>query len=376
MIAKAIKYFLFLILVSVFWIPLFLKHFPIIKEVKLEGYFEIPDSAFILSDTNWLNGNFQEKYQKWYNYNMGLHRTGVRLSNQLNYYTKEQPPNVVIAKEDELMGQEYIEAYLGKDFIGVDSVERECVRMRQLKDTLDKHRIRFFVVIAPNKSRVRANLIPDFFHPEIRMPGNYEYYLKGFNKHGIPVVNFEKWFETKHDTSRYPLFCNLGIHWSNYGAMLCADSLFNYIERTLDKPINHVWLRDIIVSNKPERTDDDLMKVMNLLIPLKPREKLANFWWDLPIDSGKTRPDVMAIGDSFYWNIINFGMTKYFSDSSVFLYYNSEVFYYKGDPKFVDKIDLKKEILSKKIIFMLYSEPNLRHSWNGFTEKALVALSK
>ena len=84
----------------------------------------------------------------------------------------------------------------------------------------------------------------------------------------------------------------------------------------------------------------------------------------------------MAIGDSFYWNIINYGLTKYFSDSSSYLYYNATAYFLVGDPKPITQIDLKKEINKKKIIFCMYSEPNLKHSWNGFAEQVLSALNK
>ena len=101
MFKKIIKYFFFAFLVGVFWIPFTIKQFHLLKEEKLEGYFEIPDSSFILSDTSWLSGGYQKKYEKWYNYNMGLHLTGVRFANQLNYWMYEQAVNTVLARSEE-----------------------------------------------------------------------------------------------------------------------------------------------------------------------------------------------------------------------------------------------------------------------------------
>jgi len=366
-----IKYFLFISLMGLLWAPHLWKQADIIKEKPLKGYFEIPDSTFILNDTNWFSGSFQNKYEKWFNYNMGLHITGVRINNQINFWMKEHFPGVVIGKENEFMESNYIDAYLGKDFIGADSIERECTRIHILKDSLEKKGIRFFVAIAPNKSRSRAKYIPDFYTPEIRKKGNYEYYLEGFQKHGILFVDFQKWFELIDDTSRYPIYSNLGVHWGNYGAMLCSDSLLKYIQSLVGRKINIPVIRKVFFSEEPGESDYDLANVYNLMFNIKPRDPYVGFSWDFVQDTTNYFPDVMVVGDSYYWNIMNFGIPKLFSKNFRYLYYNSMAYYNDGQSKPVEQLDIKKEVFSQKVVFYLYTEPNLKNLGNGFAGEVL-----
>lgn len=378
MTLKALKYFLFLILLAAFWCPLLMNYYPLISEKKLVGYFEIPDSAFILSDTSWLSGNFQEKFEKRYNYSMGMHRTGIRLNNQLNFWMGEQSSTIVVGKENNLMDPAYIASYLGKDFLGKDSIERECERIQQLQSLLKQNGIEFFIVIAPNKSRIYKEHIPDFYHPEKRIPGNYEHYIEGFKKHDINHINVQEWFEQAKDTSRYPLFTNLGVHWSVYGGLLFTDSLLNYIEKKTNRKLNKIKLKSITELDTAQATDDDLYKLMNLIFPIKQKKKFAYMDREFPLDSANQRPQLLAVGDSYWFTVANFGVPRlFFGDSTSYFYYNSTAYFdHNIANRPVSEVDFDKIVMKNNIILLIYSEPNLKLSWNGFVEKTLAELRK
>lgn len=363
-------------LIGILWIPFLLEKSHFIEEKKLEGWFEIPDSTFKLNDTSWFDVVYQEKYEKWYNFNMGLHTTGVRLSNQIDYWTLQQKQNVIIGKNNELMGQDYIYSYLGRDFVGQDSIEKECIRIRQLQATLKKHGIDFFIVIAPNKTRIYNQHIPDFYHPENRKPGNYESYVEGFKKFGINQLNVQSWFEHAKDTSRYPLFTNLGVHWSIYGGMRFTDSLLRYTANLSGRKLNHLKLSFVRQTDTADATDNDLEKTMNLLFTIKPNKKFAYIEREPIIDSTNERPRLLAVGDSYWWTVMNFGVPRiFFADSSAYFYYNSTAFFNFGQDHPVAEVNPKHIVLSSDIILLIYTEPNLKHSWNGFVERALSSLS-
>ena len=85
-------------------------------------------------------------------------------------------------------------------------------------------------------------------------------------------------------------------------------------------------------------------------------------------DSGKTKPSVLVVSDSFYWGMFNFGISSAFTDSH-FWFYNNQV-YPEGNhgPIQVSQLNIKEEIAKHDIIVIMATEATLPSLGWGFIE--------
>lgn len=79
------------------------------------------------------------------------------------------------------------------------------------------------------------------------------------------MVNFQDWFKAIDQNSRYPLFSNLGVHWSYYSATFATDSLLGYISNLTGKKTNRIQYKEVVESTHPYDTDKDLLEVIEPL---------------------------------------------------------------------------------------------------------------
>jgi hypothetical protein len=86
-------------------------------------------------------------------------------------------------------------------------------------------------------------------------------------------------------------------------------------------------------------------------------------------DSGKTKPSLLVIADSFYWGIYGMGWGNLFTNNH-FWYYNKEIYPNNFDaPLTTDDINYREELLKFDIIIILSTDANLPNLGWGFIEK-------
>ena len=87
-------------------------------------------------------------------------------------------------------------------------------------------------------------------------------------------------------------------------------------------------------------------------------------------DLGKTRPRVLTIGDSFYWEIYCFYLSGVFKDEH-FWYYNNLVYPESStEETLTDYLDFGKEINRHDVFIIMATEANLKRMGWGFIENA------
>ena len=147
---------------------------------------------------------------------------------------------------------------------------------------------------------------------------------------------------------------------------IAADSIIRYIEkiRNIDLP-NLYWTKVDLAEAK--ESDYDIADGLNI------KFKLRSFKMGYPriqfeSESGKTKPSVLVISDSYYWGMYGFGITKAFSNSH-FWYYNKQI-YPESFEKTVETtgINLKDEIARYDVIIIMATEATLPKLGWGFIE--------
>lgn len=356
---------LFTILVLLI-VPDFQAKFNIIKTTPLKGAITVPENKYF-NVKEWFSGNYQEQKEKYLNETFGFRSLFIRINNQLAFslFSKAKANGVIVGKKNYLYEENYIKAYYGSDFIGLDSISHRMTRLKFIQDTLTKINKNLILVFAAGKGSFYPEYFPDKYKTE-KKETNYQNHVDIAKQFGVPFIDFNAFFIKNKSTSKYSLYPRYGIHWSYYGMCLVTDSLIRYIEkdRQIDMP-NVFW--DKVDLNYPQSTDYDIADGMNLLFKLK-SDKMAYPNIQFEKDSGKSKPSVLVVSDSYYWGIFNLGMSKVFSDHH-FWFYNKQIYpdSYKS-PLETNQVDLKEEISRHDVIIIMATDANLSSLGWGFIE--------
>ena len=197
---------------------------------------------------------------------------------------------------------------------------------------------------------------------------NYNYIIKALKENHISNIDYNDWFLSQKDKAKYPLMPKHGNHWSIYGAYLAADSLIRYIEVEQNIVMPKLQIKNLTMQ-PPKNEDKDIEYGINLLFKLK-SYNLAYPEITIEDTSGKTKPNVLVIGDSFYNNLQKLGITDCFNKTS-FWYYNKSVIQKNTTvPFMVSELNTSNEFKKYDVIIILATASNIKHFGWGFLENA------
>lgn len=359
----SIKHILLCIIMVFLFLPLMQENFNLSKIRPLAGDY-VPADDVPITRATWLNGKFQKQKEKFLHDHFGYHNTYIRLHNQIAFelFTKAKANGVVIGKQNYLYEDKYIEAYYGQDFAGVDSIRKKMLMISFLADTLKKLNKTFFIVFAPGKGAY----FPEFI-PENRKAAqgitNIEVYTRFAKEMNVPHIDFHSWFIKNKNTSPYPLIPRYGIHWSQYGSVLATDSILKTIEKDRNIDVSNIYWNKL-TTEKAKDTDIDIERGMNLLLRFKP-EIMAYPEVLFEDTIGKTRPSVLVVGDSYYWQIFAMGISSIFDRSDFWYYFQSAHSPRYDQTKKMKDVNVPDEINKHDVIIIMSTDIHLPElGWN------------
>jgi hypothetical protein len=365
------RYYLFIFLMFLLVVPVIQSTFRPVNEKPLKGAVTSPPNVRIkLKD--WFSAEYQGKKEEYLNESFGFRSTFVRINSQIAFtlFRKVNARGVVAGKQNYLYEENYVKAWYGADFIGTDSIARRIGRLKYIQDRLSEMNKTLVVVFAAGK----GSFYPEYF-PETNYskgPTNYETHIRAASDSGLRYIDFNRWFLEHKANSQYPLYPKYGIHWSQYGTCLVADSLIHYIEkaRNIDMP-DLTWDRVDIARARGD--DYDIGYGLNLIFKLR-RDQLAYPAIRFESGEGKTRPRVLVIADSYYWGMFNFGLSRSFSDDH-FWFYNKQVYPESFTKELTTgQLSLSDEISKHDVFILMATEANLPGFGWGFPEAAYKIL--
>ncbi len=370
--AKKIALF---VIVALLFVPLLQNRLYIFRIPPLNGDFVLPEKP-PLEKAGWLSGDFQAQYDPYLEQRLGLHNLLVRIHNQIDYslFKKVHAEGVIIGKNNVLHERDYIRAWTGEDFIGEKTWNKKLGRLKFVQEHLKRtYGIDLVLVLEPSKARFSPETLPEGSAERKKEPSNYTYIVDKLKEMNIRFLDLNAYYLSLKDASRYDLYPKYGVHWSVYGMTRMADTIVKYIEhlRQIDMP--GFSIERIIVSDSLRDTDYDAAKPLNLLFEL-PHGPMAYPVIRFEDHKGKTRPDVLVEGDSYYWNIFNARIPDHCFNTHSFWYFNALVYpdsYY--DSTFVAGLDIKTEVEKRDVILIMTTERFLfKYDW-GFTDALFTA---
>ena len=334
----------------------------------LDGYVT-PEQGERLSLKSWFSGNFQEGFNQEVNTDFGFRNNLVRLNNEISFrlFNKSTSSYIIVGKENYLFEEWYINAHIGHDFLGRDSIRRKLHKLKQVQDTLASLGKTLITIYAPGKAAFYPEYIPNNYLNSIDST-NIETYLDLSNSIGINHIDFHSYFISQKGKHQYPIYPKNGTHWSYYSMCLAADSILKRIEhdRSIDIP-NVVW--DKIEKDVERESDYDIAKTMNLFSTIKgdsmgyPNIKVEN-------DSNLFKPKVIVISDSYYFGMFNFGLAQAFQNNRL-RYYNKQILPDSYTSELTTaEISLEEEIKNTDVIYIVCTDVNLSRLGWGYIEDA------
>lgn len=366
---------LLILLLAILFVPL-LNTFLFPKVIKrLNGAVvlaELPE----FNAKSWFAGEFQEGFESYINDNIGVRPVFVRIRNQIAYsfFDEAKARGVIRGKDDYLYELNYIRAYNGEDFIGEDSILKKVEQIKLVQDTLQKMGKSLIVCLAVGKGSYYPEYIPEDYKKSHTEETNYNYYARLLKEKGVNTVDFNKWFLDMKDTCSCMLYPKYGIHWSDYGMLLAADSLIKYTEFIHGQNMPNLELGSIKRKKKISRGDYDIASGMNLLFQLRTDAMCYPQYKWVKSDSAK-QPKVTVIADSFYWAMFNMGIGSSSFNYGGFWFYNNAIYpdSYEGNV-YVKDVDFGQKLEETDVFILMSTDANLYRFPFGFANQAVEFL--
>lgn len=329
-----------------------------------------------------------QSWQRWtethLRLNYGFHEPLTRLYNQyrwdvFNQSNQLEKKRLFIDEDGWIYESQHVEEYyagkgrhFAQDSLGMAKIfGEEALRIYQIQQILEQQGTRLFVLLLPGKEVIYPEHVPETDkYPHCKAFSATEFYHETFDRLGVNYIDVNPWFLAMKDTVDFPLYPQTGTHWSNYAALYVADSLIRYMEQLGDIRMEH-----FTIGERVERTvypDDDLEQLMNLARPLP---KTPNYYAPYTIieDSTASHPYLIAIGDSYFWNLVNatpFG--KVMGDLRYWYYFNSVYF----DPSHnnIKEVDVMRDVLDADFVMLAYCTPQIYVMSQGFSQQLLVEM--
>ena len=377
--ALAIKRFMLGLLLVMLVVPAMQAKFHFVEEAFLHGASppsEHPEFSWAALRRN----DYQPSLEKYLEDRLGLRSHLIRLRNQLSFslFRSTHASGIAVGRGGILFEIFQAQSYTGHDRLAEAVVRSRVRRLRTVQRDLARRGVLLLFVMAPNKPRFQPEDLPTGLQAAPGTVANYDLYIREMRADTVAFLDMVPLFARWKKTLPYPLFARVGTHWSGYGATLAADTLLRRLAhmgnvrfpavRTVGPPLI-VRAVDSLQGN-----DNDLAKPLNLLQNAANTPHAYRRLAFAPPQPGETRPPALFVGDSFTWGLIQFRpyLLHEFSDDTRLWYYGNNVHLVDSLITYTgwqcQRLDLRKEVESRRFIVLVVTEHNLIKQEFGFTD--------
>ncbi len=376
---KLFKHILLTSILAFLFAFYFQKKFGVFHIKPLDGIKELAVKPK-LTLKNFFNLHYQDSFNLYVKENMGFRPVLVRTFNQISFtlFHTTKAPGVVVGKNGHLFIESYINNYTGINFVGKAKADRIIKKIKTVQDSLKRFDIDLLIIFAPGKASYYPYNIPENYLLRKKDTTNYTYYSEKFKKEKINFIDFNRYFIDHKSSFVYPVYPEYGTHWTPYAYSLAMDSILHYIEqkRKIDLP-DFDYSRTYLSDSLRER-EYDIGVLLNLAKTL-PHKPMPYPDYRFYYKNGQTKPDVLAVGDSYWWCLVGDDMPYHFFKEDVYWFYNKDI--YKHNVKqetSVEKISFPNETVNRDVIIIMATEATFDLFPYGFIDKAyeVYCLSK
>lgn len=354
---KAIKYLLYFSILGCLVFPYLQKKKNFFSIAPLKGTienFEKPKLTLAALKS----GEYQEQFNKYIDHNFGARPYLIRLLNDLKFrlFHQSDAPGVVVGKYNYLYLTSYTNNYMGLNFIGQSKVDENVRKLKQIQDTLKNQGVDLIVIFAPGKASFYSEFLPEYMNKQKKAETNHSAYSAAFIKSGVNYLDLNSWFLSLKRKTRYALYPELGVHYTPHGTYLTTDTLVRYIEHLRKIDLPDVTSYRVYLSDSLREQEHDVEELMNLPQPLfhqpVPYFKLSTHKYEKQV-----KPDVLGIGDSYWWQLTGLELPEKFFKRDVYWYYNKSIYVAnKKREEGFGGLNYGDELLERDVIVIMASE--------------------
>ncbi|MFL5754629.1 MAG: alginate O-acetyltransferase AlgX-related protein [Bacteroidia bacterium] len=319
-----------------------------------------------------LDGSFQEETNTYLNDYVGFRPFLVRLLNEIKFrlFYVTKAPGVVIGKNGQFFIESYINNYIGINFVGKNKADENIRKIKVLQDSLKKFNTDLVIIFAPGKASYYSEDIPDRYLERKKDTTNYSYYSRGFVNAGVNFIDFNQYYPKYKYELIYPIYPEYGTHWTNYGSALAIDSIIRYIENKRGIDLPEFYYNSVTMSDELKEREYDIGVLLNLFRPL-PHEPMPYVNYRYGPGTGKTKPNVLAVGDSYWWCMVGDNIPSNIFKTDEYWFYNRDI--YKNNvkqDKGVNGVNFPDETVNREVILLMATEATFDLFPYGFVDKA------
>jgi hypothetical protein len=367
---KPFKSILLVLILVVLLLPVIQGRLGLVNVQPLDGDVTLARDTSA-SVEGWFSSGYQDIKEKFLNDNFGFRNFYVRLRNHASYllFNKVYARDVVAGRSGFLYERKYLQTHAGEDFIGQEQVAGLFEKIRFIQDTLEKKGITFALLFAPGKASFYPEYIPAPYDVKPAAT-NYAAFSAEARRRQVNHIDFNGWFAAMKEKSPYPLYPKTGTHWSIYGMHVAFDSLARYMQWKGGRGMRQFDYSQVELSDSMRHPDGDIAAGLNLLCEL-PHFTMAYpqvAWKDT---SGKWRPRVLTVADSYWMGVYFTGLPETVFREHEFWYYNKMLYKYDPAGQTFDATDydLKTSVEKNDFIFVMATEASLRHLGWGLVDE-------
>ncbi len=346
--------------------------FDVIHTHKLFGSYT-PAPKPVFSDSSWFLGNYQQQLTERIKETVGFRNDFVRLYNQVDwsFFNISHASGIIAGKEGYLYYIEGIFNITGRNVFDPAFYTARVNEYKRLQSYLmDQYEIPLLLILAPDKAHFYPEYIPSRFLKKQSTPTKYSSAIHALDEAKVAYLDFNGYFMKMKDTCRFKLYPKNGSHWSSYGAVIAFDSLSRYIMEKYRMKMPERILDSMVSSQVLNDDHGDLSRTMNLIWePEHPSMDYLTYHFTR-LDSTE-KPNILFIGDSFFWQWYYPGIIENNFNQFQFWYYNQGI-YPESFKKYHNAytLDLKETIANYDLIIILQTTGGYMNLGYGFMERA------
>jgi hypothetical protein len=306
----------------------------------------------------WFTDEFQVQFNQATEDNVGFRSALIRLKNQIEYslFHKANASGVVKGKKGYIFESDYIRSYTGRDYLGDYFWDQKFKRLKLVNDTLAKLGVKIAIVLEPGKASYHPEFIPRRFYRFKSEKSNYQAIVNRSDSCGISLLDLNSVFREKKKAAKYPLFPKGGIHWSTGGMIIAADTLLEFIDGTMQLKVPDLVVDRVVLSDSLRDTDGDVVEIMNLMF--QPKHPLMGYpVFHFEDSDSLPKPRVLAISDSYFFNILNAKIPAQAFANEAFWYYNQAIYPDSWSaPKDTGSLDIPQTVEGMDLVLIMVTE--------------------
>lgn len=307
---------------------------------------EAPPAPPPLGARAWLSGETARGAEAWFARRFGFRGLGIRVSRQLSWDLFGRLPDpggtaVDVGSGHWLYEHEYVRHHARRYGMRAGAAEAAAGRLAALRSRLASRGVPLVVCLSPSKADVHPEHLPPRTAPTpealAREPA-CETMERALRAAGVPVVRAASVLAAVRTPGGPDFFARNGTHWNAWAAQLVLDRVFDEARR--DAPGLPRPPRVAGFGNAPPLpADTDLSGLYNMVrYPYPEKTVPYPVLEDAPPPARRLR--VLAVGDSFSFQLVDAMARSGAVAECRLLYYNRAEFLYRwaaGDrPRSVD----------------------------------------